>query len=571
MNRLILLCFEMRVQTLMVRQYRWGLWAALILPAVFFALFFIYPLITIFDVSLRPEGVFDLSGFIKIITSEYYRDTLAFTLFQAILSTGLTLALALPGAYVITRYSFPGKQLLLSFSVLPVVLPTVVVATAFSALLGARGLLNTGLMTLLGLEDPPIRLERTLILILIVHVFYNYAVALRIIVGYWSNQSWRIEEAARMLGCSGWRLWWEIRLPVLRPAILATGVLIFIFTFTSFGVVLILGGPRFATLEVQIYYQAMNVFNLPLAAALSLVQMVFMFALMWVYSGLQRRIPRDWQSVQQVSRPPRTLREKLTVGLTVTFIIAFLLIPLLALVLRSLTAGQEGLTLEYYTSLTQNTRQSILFVPPHYAIGNSLFFALITMVVSTLIGLMLSIAIQQNGRLARFLDAFVMLPLATSAVTLGFGYLIALDEPPLALRSSWVMLPIAHTLVAIPFVVRSVLPALRAIPPSVQDAATMLGASTAQRWRSVDLPMISRGISVGAAFAFSASMGEFGASLFVVRPDTPTIPVVIFRLLDHPGASNYGQALAMSVILMGVCAVSFLSVERLRSVGMGEF
>lgn len=556
----------------MTRQRRRLLWAALLfLPILFFALFFVHPLVTIFDVSLRPEGVLDLSGFSRIVTSDYYRDTLAFTILQALVSTLLTIVLALPGAYVVTRYSFPGKQFLLSLSILPVVLPSVVVASAFSALLGARGVVNTALMNILGLSDPPLQLERTLGLILIVHVFYNYAVALRIIAGYWANQSWRIEEAAQMLGCRGWRMWWEIRLPLLRPAILAAAVLIFIFSFTSFGTVLILGGLRFATIEVQIYYQAMNVFNLPLAAALSLVQMGLMFGLMWIYSSLQRRIPREWQSARQVARLPRTPREKWIVGSTVAFMVLFLLTPLAALVFRSLSVGSSSLSIDYYVMLTQNPRQSINFVPPHYAIGNSLFFGFITMIMATVLGLILSIAIQRPGQLGRFLDTFVMIPLATSAVTLGFGYLVGLDEPPLALRSSWVILPIAHTLVAIPFVVRSVLPALRAIPPSVQDAAIVLGASTVQRWWRIDLPMISRGLAVGAAFGFTASMGEFGASLFLVRPDTPTIPTVIFRLLSQPGASNYGQAMAMSVILMLVCGIGFLSVERLRSAGMGEF
>ncbi len=122
-----------------------------------------------------------------------------------------------------------------------------------------------------------------------------------------------------------------------------------------------------------------------------------------------------------------------------------------------------------------------------------------------------------------------------------------------------------------PFVVRSVLPAVRAISPNVRGAARVLGASPVQVWRLIDLPLISRGLIVGATFAFTVSMGEFGASLFIVRPDTPTMPVVIFRLLGQPGAANYGQALAMSTILMAVCAVSFVLIERARTLGIGEF
>jgi len=166
-------------------------------PLLFLALFFFYPLFSIFDVSLRPDGGWDFSGFTQIITSAYYRETLWFTIWQATLSTALTIGLALPSAYVFTRFRFRGKSLLLSLSTLPFVLPTVVVASAFTALIGSRGVVNQWLMSLLSLATAPIQLQNTLALVLIAHVFYNYAIALRMITGYWANQSTRIEEADR--------------------------------------------------------------------------------------------------------------------------------------------------------------------------------------------------------------------------------------------------------------------------------------------------------------------------------------------------------------------------------------
>lgn len=550
----------------------WMRYGLLLVPLLFLALFFFYPLLRILDVSLRPAGVLELDGFVRIVSSEYYRGTLLFTIFQAFLSTLLTVALALPGAYVFARYRFPGRSLLLSLATLPFVLPTVVVAVAFTALTGPRGLLNEALMALLSLPEPPIRLERTLTIILIVHVFYNYAIALRMIAGFWANQSLRMEEAARVLGCRGWRLWWEVRLPLLSPAIAAAAVLVFIFTFTSFGVVLILGGPRFATLEVQIYYQALNVFNLPLAAVLSLVQIGAMFLMMLFYTSLQRRIGLDLQPAQQVARRPRGWRQWAFVAGNLLLMTLLLFTPLLALVLRSFMLGGEGPTLRYYTLLGENPLRSILFVPPLQAVGNSLVFALATTVLALALGLLSAYLIAgRKGWKARLLDPLFMLPLATSAVTLGFGFIIALDRPPLDLRSSWLLIPIAHTLVAMPFVVRSVLPALRAIPRELPEAARVLGAGPRRVWGQVELPLIGRGLVVGATFAFTVSMGEFGASLFVARPDTPTIPIVIFRLLGQPGVANYGQALAMSVILMAVCAAAFILIERVRLPGVGEF
>ncbi len=550
---------------------RW-LWRGVFLaPLLFLALFFIYPLVTIFGVSLLPEGQLDLSGFLRLVTTNYYLNTLVFTLAQAVLSTLLTLALALPSAYVFTRYTFRGKSLFLSLATLPFVLPTVVVAAAFSSLIGPRGLLNTFLMSALNIESPPIQLDRTLAIILIVHIFYNYAVALRIITGFWANQNPRIEQAARVLGANGWRLWWHIWLPILRPAIMAAGILVFIFTFTSFGVVLLLGGPRFATLEVEIYRQTVNLFNLPVAAALSLVQIVLMFAVMLVYTRLQRQLSTDIIRVSNIAVPPTTWREKIFVFINLFLMGVMLFAPLLSLVLASVSSDQ-GITFQFYRQLSQNPRGSILFVPPVQAIGNSLLFAVLTTILALMLGLITAYLV--SGRVTRWsklLDPLFMLPLATSAVTLGFGYIISLDKPPLNLRSSALLIPIAHTLVAMPFVVRSLLPALRAIPPSYQEAARVLGASGWRVWRLIDLPLISRAMLVGATFAFTTSMGEFGASLFVARPDTPTIPIVIFRLLGQPGALNYGQALAMSSVLLIVSAVGFVLIERLGAVGVGEF
>lgn len=539
-------------------------------PLAFLGVFYVYPLLSIFDVSLRPAGLLDLSAFVRLLSSDYYIGTLLFTVYQAALSTAVTLLLATPCAFVFARYRFRGKTLLLSLATLPFVLPTVVVALAFATLLGAKGLLNDALRALFSLDYAPIQLERTLAMIIIAHVFYNFAVALRIITGYWSAVGFSVEEAARCLGADELALWREIRLPLLRPAMLSAGVLVFIFSFTSFGVILILGGIRFATLEAQIYYQAVSMFNLPLAAALSLVQILSMLAMMIIYTSTQKKLHLAIVSAKAVAKRARTLRERLGLGIGAALISLLLFAPLAALALRSVVvAGQ--LDFANYTSLAEKSRGSLLFIAPLDAVFNSLRFALIAMTIALCLGLIASYMIEGRGALSRFWDPLFMLPLATSAVTLGFGFIIALDEPPLNLRASWLIIPISHTLVALPFVIRSVLPSLRAIPPSLREAAQILGAKPIDSLLTIDLPLLGRGIAVGATFAFTVSMGEFGASLFVAQRESVTIPVVIYRLLGDPGMASYRQALAMSVVLMLVCACAFVVIERLRVAGVGEF
>jgi len=241
--------------------------------------------------------------------------------------------------------------------------------------------------------------------------------------------------------------------------------------------------------------------------------------------------------------------------------------PLLALVLRSIT-DTNGLTLGYYTALFTTPPRSVFFVEPIAAVANSIGFALCAMVLAVTLGLMATgFLASRKGRGLSVWDAFIMLPLATSAVTLGFGYIISLNRPPLNLRDSLAIVPIAHGLVALPFVVRCILPSLRQIPQVLREAAATLGASPFTVWRRIDLVLISRAILVGALFAFSISMGEFGASAFITRPHTPTMPVAIFRFLGQPGDLNYGQAMAMSSILMLVTVSGFWLIGRFDAIG----
>ena len=263
-------------------------------------------------------------------------------------------------------------------------------------------------------------------------------------------------------------------------------------------------------------------------------------------------------------------------------------LPLAALVLRSLQ-GADGWTLRFYQELFVNRQGSLFFVPPAEAILNSTGFALATVLLATSLGLISAWTlagretpvVYENGRngllnrlqatIKPLLDPMFMLPLATSAVTLGFGFILALNRPPLNLRRSLILVPIAHTLVAMPFVIRSVLPAMRRINPRLREAASLLGADPQRVLIHVDWPLIRRALLVGAVFAFTISMGEFGATVFIARPQTPTMPVAIFRFLGQPGALNYGQAMAMSCLLMLVCAVGFIAIERFRIGDEGEF
>jgi thiamine transport system permease protein len=559
-----------------------ALWA---LPLVFLGIFFFYPLGSILLYSFGRSTNSPISVLEETFTSSYTWRVLGFTFWQALLSTLLTLLVGLPGAYLVARYQFRGKSLLLALTAIPFVMPTLVVAAALNALIGQRGWLNLGLTRLFNLSFPPLVLEGTLAAILLAHVFYNTTIVLRTVGDFWSHLDPRLQQAARVLGANGLKTLWTVTLPLLAPAISTAALLVFIFDFTSFGVILVLGGPRFSTLEVEIFYQATALFNMPQAAALSLLQLACTLALTITYSRLSRKLaqPLSLRPVTYTQRRLLTLRSRLFAGLMVSFLLVLLTAPLVALTARSLTrlegdrgqrgAVQSGFTLDYYAQLAANTRGSQFYAPPGRAIAVSLTYALATVLLALTMGLPAAWALSQESQsLAnRLLDPLLMLPLGTSAVTLGLGFILTLNHPPLDLRASPLLVPLAHTLVALPFVVRSLTPALRSIKPHLRQAASVLGASPWQVARTVDLPLTGRAILVAATFAFTISLGEFGATALIARPEYPTIPVMIYRFISQPGGLNYGQAMALSTLLMIVCAAGMLVIERLRIADIGEF
>ncbi|MFJ7295333.1 ABC transporter permease [Streptomyces collinus] len=535
--------------------------ALLAAPVAFFAVFFAYPVAAIVARGLKTDGTWHLGRIGEVLAQSDVRHVLWFTTWQALVSTALTLIVALPGAYVFARFDFPGKHVLRAVVTVPFVLPTVVVGTAFLALVGRGGLLDD----LWG-----VRLDTTVWAILLAHVFFNYAVVVRTVGGLWAQLDPRQEEAARMLGASQLKAWRQVTLPALAPAVAAAALMVFLFTFTSFGVVQILGGPTFSTLEVEIYRQTSEIFDLSTAAVLTLIQFAAVGTILALHAWTVRRRETALRLVDPsvTERRPHGAGQWALLGGVLATVVILLLLPLAVLVQRSLGAPGFG----YYRALTSEDG-GIFLVPPIEAIGNSLSYAVAATLIAVVIGGLAAAALTRRdaGRFVRGFDALLMLPLGVSAVTVGFGFLISLDEPPLDLRSSWILVPLAQALVGVPFVVRTMLPVLRAVDVRLREAASVLGASPWRVWREVDLPMVRRALLIAAGFAFAVSLGEFGATVFIARPDNPTLPVAVARLLGRPGDLNYGQAMALSTILMVVCAVALLVLERLRTDRTGEF
>ncbi|WP_425607053.1 ABC transporter permease [Ornithinimicrobium faecis] len=535
-----------------------------LLPLAFLAVFFVLPVGGMLVRGFYPDGAWDLSGVGEVLGRDRTTRVLGFTIGMATLGTALTLLLGLPLAFVLYRLVFPGRALLRAIVVMPFVLPTVVVGVMFRALLSSGGPLG-----FLGWD-------RSWLAILLAFVFFNLAVVVRTVGGMWEGLDRRAEESAAALGASPVHVFRTVTLPALLPSIVSAGTLVFLFCSTAFGVVLTLGGLRYGTIESEIYLLTTEFLDLQGAAVLSVIQLIAVVVMLALAARARSRseATTDRAAARSVARAPRGSDAPLLV--IAGLVVAFVLTPVLTLVARSLRGG-SGWTLEHYRALADPSATTAMRVSILEAVQNSVSTAVDATIIAMVLGVCVSIVVSRRPRragarrLVSVLDGAFMLPLGISAVTVGFGFLITLDRPPLDLRTSAVLVPIAQALVALPLVVRTITPVLRSVDPRIRQAAAALGAGPLRAAWTAEGPVLGRPLLAATGFAFAVSLGEFGATSFLARPDRPTVPVMIYELIGRPGTDNMGMALAASVVL-SLLTVSVMGlVERLRVGSVGSF
>ena len=531
-----------------------GLAALAVLPLGFLVVFFAWPVAAIIGRGFGSGGVGTAIG------DPLTWKLAGFTVASAGVSTIVAVLAGLPVAFLLARVRLPGVSLVRTLVLVPFVLPTVVVGLAFRALWPDGGLLP----------------------LVLANAFFNVAVVARTVSGLWSHLDPRTVDAARALGASPWRAFRSVTLPALAPAIASSAAVVFLFCATSFGVVLILGGAKYRTLETEIYLRTVELLDLSGAAALSLVQFAAVVAAL-VVGALARR--RRENAVRLRSRSETARRPRggewwaVAAGLAV---IALLMTPIVALLLESVSTS-DGLSLAGYEALAGQGSRGALQVSGWDAASMSLRTAFDATTLAMIVGVLASVVLvalrRTPGRLARgmgeTMDAALMLPLGVSAVTVGFGYLVTLDALPGDLRTSPLLVPLAQALVIIPLIVRMVLPVLRSVDVRLRQAASTLGASPGRVWREIDLPLTARSLVAAAGFGYVVALGEFGATSFLARPDAPTLPVAVATLISRPGELNNQMAYAACALLMIVTVVAVVLIDRFGAVrgqnSVGEF
>ncbi len=520
----------------------WRIVAALAaLPTVGLVVFYVWPFVTLLAEAAGGRTIADTLG-----DPAVWR-IIWFTTWQAIVSTALTLLIGLAPAWVVARFDFPGRSALVGLLTALFILPTVVMGAAFLALLPAAA-------------------ERTVWAVLAAHVAFNLAVVVRVAGSLWERLPVDMEGAAATLGASRRQVFRFVTLPLIRPALAAAGIVVFLFTFTSYGVIRVLGAPGTRTIEVEVWRRATQLGDVGGAAVLTVLQLAILAVALTWSATFQRRTSRALAiGAAPLRRAPRGRTERIAVGTVVAATMAVAVTPLLAMVARSLSTP-EGWSWRAWTDLgRQEIRPGLrVGVDPWHALRLSFETMLWATLIAVVIGALASTAIVAAGRHGRLLDGGLMLPLGTSAVTIGFGMLITFDVAPVDWRASWWLVPVGHALIAVPFVVRTCVGVLRAVDPAMTDAAATLGASPGRAWWATVVPYLWRPLASGAALAAAISIGEFGATSFLSRSGSATLPLAVEQLLGRTGTVLQTQGYVLAVILTVFTVVLVVVVEQLQ-------
>ena len=505
------------------------------LPAAFLTAFLLIPLGTLARQFLDPAAVADL------VDGRTWQIT-GLAALQASASTCLALVVGIPIAGVVSRYRFRGRALAQALVTVPFVLPTVVVALAFRSVLGPG-------------------LPQGLLLVIVAHAYINLAVVVRIVGAHWAQQDQRMGYVARTLGASPWRAFTSVTIPALRAPIASAAAVVFVFSFTSLGIALLLGDSTTRTLESQILRQTSVLLDFPGAAATAVIQLLLVSLILIAALLVSRRGPRQQLAPPHLLPLPAHLAGRVAIWGLAGLVYLIVLAPVASLVITSL-ASNGHLTLRWWESLGSIDAGTTRIGSPLAAMATSLGFAVVAGLTASIVGGAAAIALLA-GRVGRIIAVLAIIPLGVSAATLGLGTVLAFGRPPMDLRGTGLLVPLAHALVAVPIVVAVVAPALRSTDGRAHIVAATLGARPTRAFLTAYGPVLRVVMLAAGGLAAAVSLGEFGAASFLARAGNPTMPLVIARLLGRPGEQSYGVAAAMAVILVALTLTMVLAVDRL--------
>ena len=539
------------------------------LPAyLIMILLFLLPVASILKEAFYLDGKFSFYYILDALKSKYTFSILFFTIKQAFDSTLVSLLLGLPGAFILAKTKIKGKNIINAFCTIPFVLPAIFVVLGFVIFYGNSGVINTLAMSIFNLEEPPFKILYSYKAIILAHAFYNFPIILILVERYLENLDSRLEMASLTLGASRFKTFCFITVPRVLPIILSSSFLVFLFCFSSFSIILVLGGgPKFTTMEVEIFQRARTRLDIPSSSAFALLSIIVSTALLLVYIHIQKKTKHyEYGSSINNKKTPKVL-----VVLAVIYSIAitvFILGPIISIVVKSfIVPGTRGLedyfSFKWYRILFGFENSTGALKTSSSALISSFTIAFLVAVLSIPTAASISYsAVRQKGMSSSLIEVMGMLPMAVSSVIIGLGYFIISSLFIKNITINYILVVLAHLIISIPFALRTILPEMRKIPLTYAKASRSLGASKMKTFFLVELPMLKSALISGAVFSFALSMGEINATLTLANSKITTLPIVMYRLI---GSYQYNAAAAIGTILIITCLLVFILSDVKRN------
>ena len=533
---------------------RTGYYAAKAVPAVILLLaLFLVPIALIFSQAFQDGG----AAVLDVLKDDYTYHLLRFTVLQAFLSALISVAAALPFAAFFSHYAFPGRRAMLALSQLSFTIPSILVVLGFVIWYGNNGYLNNALRSIMDVSYTPFKVLYSFRAIILAHVYLNFPVAFALITASWTTLPENGETAAATLGSGRLKTFLRVTLPSLRGSVASAFILIFLFCFSSFAIVMVLGGnPAYSTLEVEIYRRVHVDVDLPAASALSFAAFIINSILLLLTSLGRKAGRREGRSrtLKKASGPSALGALVLSLVMLV-----FLLPPMISIVVRAFYTKDGILSMKAWDGIIN--RGFGLIGGALDAVLLSLLIGLSVAFLATwLSGAIAMYAAKRGSRLLPFLSS---LPMAAGSVTMGLGFIFVASFVTTALKINGGFLSVlfiiaAHLVIVMPFAVRTMTPGARLLSPSLSSASYTLGAGTGRTYRKVERPLLAPYRRKAFAFSFALSLGEVNATLMLSSGNVETLPVLIYRLI---GSYDYQGAAALGTVLLAEALLVFAAGE----------
>lgn len=529
-----------------------------LISLILIILFFYLPVINLFISGFSPEEMKDFAS------KGYYSRVILFSVKQAALSTFFSVIIGFPGAYILSHYSFPGKNFIKALITVPFVLPPIAAVLGIVLLTGNNGIINRILMEIFDLEKPPLRILYSFKAIIAAHTFYNIPLFARFVYPVWAAIPSNLAEAGKSLGAGKFRLFRTVTLPYIKESVTAAASLIFVLCFMSFSLVLVLGGgPKCSTIEVEIYKLVKTASDISGACTLGIIESSITLLFISLYTICERKETKyEIKGTESTGykRAEKKLKN-IPLFLYLFFLTLFIALPLITILFNSLRSKQSW---GAETELTLNWYRSFAHPSMYIPISNTLFLACSSALCSIVLSVPVSFFIKRSKKAAFFIKIFFFSVLGISSIILGSSYINLAASLKIHPNGKFLLIA-AHTASVLPYTIKSIALFYGRINESCIESARSLGAGSFRIFRTIELPVIKNGIMTAGIFAFAVSAGEINSALMLAPEGFATIPIAIYRLI---GAYRFYQACAMGTVLILICISAFYIIDKLGDISI---